>query len=62
MTLSSISFCCVLKDEEKYINELINSVEKISINLLDYELIFVDDFSKDKTFELLKSYKEKIQI
>ena len=45
MTLSSISFCCVLKDEEEYINELINSVEKISVTLKDYELIFVDDFS-----------------
>ena len=59
MTLSSISFCCVLKDEEEYINELINSVEKISVTLKDYELIFVDDFSKDNTFELLKSYKDK---
>ena len=53
MTPASISFCCVVKDEEKYVNELVSSIYDFLDGFEDYEIIFVDDFSIDNTLLLL---------
>jgi len=44
-------------NSEKYILECIKSVEKQTF--IDYEHIFIDGFSKDKTLEIIKKYKKK---
>ncbi|HPG29719.1 MAG TPA: glycosyltransferase family 2 protein [bacterium] len=46
-------------NEEKFIGELIEIIEKINIEPLgfDKEIIVVDDCSKDKTFEKASNYK-----
>jgi glycosyltransferase involved in cell wall biosynthesis len=44
-------------NREKYISEAIKSV--LDSSLKDFELIVVDDCSKDRTFEIAKSYEMK---
>lgn len=47
-----------IKDEEENINPLVNEIEPIMNTLGDpWELIFIDDGSKDKSLELLKELK-----
>lgn len=58
---NSISFIIPCYNEEKKILDtfytVLNSVNKS--NLQNYEIIFIDDCSKDKTFKNLQSIKEK---
>lgn len=54
MSLNSVSFCCVVKDEEKYIHFLLESLIKASKKINKVEFIFIDDFSSDNTFKILK--------
>lgn len=54
MSLDSVSFCCVVKDEEKYICFLLESLLKASKKINEVEFIFIDDFSSDNTFKILK--------
>mgnify|MGYP001433089085 CR=1 FL=1 len=54
MSLDSVSFCCVVKDEEKYIGFLLESLLKASKKINQAEFIFIDDFSSDNTFKILK--------
>mgnify|MGYP001175766731 CR=1 FL=1 len=58
MSFDSISFCCILRNEEKYIHQLIKSLLEASKQINRVEFIFIDDFSNDKTFEILKEYRE----
>ena len=54
MSLDSISFCCVVKDEQKYINFLIESLLNATKKIRNAEFIFIDDFSNDDTFKILQ--------
>ncbi len=58
MTPKSISFCCVVKNEEKYIHELVRSIYDFLDGYEDYEIIFVDDFSTDNTVFLLDEFSK----
>lgn len=44
---------------EKYITECIESIVNQTIGFENIQLIIVDDFSTDKTFEIAKGYEEK---
>lgn len=60
-----ISVCCITYNQEKYIDDCINSilVQKLSYN---YEIIIGDDCSTDSTREKLKEwslkYPDKIKV
>ena len=45
---------------EKYIARCINSI--LNQDFKDYEIVVLDDGSKDKSYELLKTYKDKIRL
>ena len=53
--MSKISVVIPMYYEEEVVNECYNRLEKVLINLenYEYEIIFVNDGSKDKTLELL---------
>lgn len=55
--MSLISLCCTCYNHEKFIPELMNSVQSQSIG--DWELNVVDDCSTDGSFALLQSYAAK---
>lgn len=50
----SVNICCY--NSEKFIKETIESVEAQTFN--DYEVIIIDDGSKDRTGEIVKSIKD----
>jgi dolichol-phosphate mannosyltransferase len=56
MTLNTdLTILIPVKNEEKNVINIINEIEnKIKIN---YEILFVNDFSKDRTYELIKNLK-----
>ena len=56
MNLGSFSICCVVKNEEKYIKDLVDSILKVFRGKPEVEFIFVDDNSSDSTFEILQDY------
>ncbi len=53
--MPSISLCIITKNEEKYLEQCLNSIKDI----VD-EIIVVDTGSTDKTIEIAKKYKAKI--
>ena len=57
----SLSIVIPAKNEEK---NIIKTYKKLSAKLLknkiNYEIIAVDDFSNDKTYQILKKIKKKI--
>ena len=55
MKKPSISLCMIAKDEEKYLEQCLNSVK----DLVD-EMIVIDTGSKDKTKEIAKKFGAKI--
>tara|TARA_B100001057_G_scaffold26592_1_gene24385 strand:- start:8017 stop:8799 length:783 start_codon:yes stop_codon:yes gene_type:complete len=55
--MTSISIIMPSFNSEEYISETINSI--ISQTFKDWELIIVDDYSKDKTIKIIKEYTEK---
>ena len=58
-----ITFISCVKNEIKYIEYLIKSIENTSPNFLNWKIIFIDDHSSDGTFEFLTSYKSsKIKV
>ena len=53
----NISFLTVVKNEEKYIAELLNSILAFNSKFFDYEIVIIDDHSNDNTYEVIKSYQ-----
>ena len=45
-----------VKNEEDNISNIIDNIEKKLFNL-NYEVLFVNDFSTDKTVEIINNYK-----
>ena len=59
--MPKVSVIMAAYNEEKYIKEAVNSILKQSFK--DFELIIVDDGSKDRTSEILAGYdKEQLKI
>ena len=54
---TKLSIIIPVYSEEKTITEVINRVVKVSLNNIKKEIIVVDDFSIDKTREILKKIK-----
>ena len=56
----SLSIIIPAKDEEKNIIKTYKKVEaKLERKEINYEIIVVDDFSNDKTYQYLKKIKKK---
>src|SRR3989344_5938628 len=55
MAKQTISLCMITKDEEKYLEQCLSSV-----NSLVDEIIIVDTGSNDKTKEIAKKFKAKV--
>src|SRR3989344_3396846 len=55
MKMSTISLCMITKNEERYLEQCLNSVKDI----ID-EIIIVDTGSTDKTKEIAKKFNAKI--
>ena len=56
----SLSIIIPAKDEEKNIIKTYKKVEaKLERKKINYEIIVVDDFSNDKTYQYLKKIKKK---
>lgn len=53
----AVSFVVAAYDTEKYIERCLKSIEQQDIN--DYEVIVVDDCSKDSTYEVITRFSEK---
>jgi dolichyl-phosphate beta-glucosyltransferase len=61
--MKSLSIVIPVYNEEKRIEKTLNKIlEYIKIKKIKYEIIIVDDFSKDKTIDVIKKFKEKIII
>ncbi len=54
-----ISILVAVRDEEKNIFNLLNSIFKQNFPKKNFELILVDDFSEDKTSEIIEKFIEK---
>ena len=52
-----ISFIMPAYNSEQYIGDSIKELQKE--NEINWEIIIIDDFSKDKTYEIAKSFQEK---
>ncbi len=53
-----VSVCLITYNHEKYIRQAIDSILMQIVNF-QWELIIADDFSKDKTRDIILEYKEK---
>jgi len=60
MTDEMISFIIISRNEEKRIQECLESVIECSMGYKNSEIILVDSYSTDKTIEIAKSYPIKI--
>ncbi len=56
---TTLSIIMPAYNEEKTITQVINRVVKVSLKNIKKELIIVDDFSKDKTRQILSKIKNK---
>lgn len=54
-----VSFVSVVKDEENYISILIDSIISTIPPFIQWELLFIDDHSSDKTKEIISKYSRK---
>jgi glycosyltransferase involved in cell wall biosynthesis len=57
-----ISVVIPIYNEEKTLEKIIAAVENADVFGLEKEIIFVNDFSKDKSKEILEKYREKHKI
>lgn len=60
--MKGISIVVPTLNEEKNIAKLINRIQNSLAAFTSYEIIFVDDHSKDKTVENIKKFEDKKQI
>jgi len=49
----------ITKNNEKYISAVLNNVEKYSSLFKDYYALFIDGYSQDSTFEIIKNWCKK---
>ncbi|MEP9819621.1 glycosyltransferase family 2 protein [Staphylococcus xylosus] len=49
-------------NSEKYIGELLNSLQNQKYDKKDFEVILIDDCSTDHTLEIVESYKNKLNL
>lgn len=57
-----VSIVIPIYNEERFIEKIIRAVERASVCGLSKEIILVDDFSTDKTREILKQYENKFKV
>jgi len=55
----SLSVIIPVHNENKNIKKTINNLKKLKKYIKNFNILFIDDFSKDDTFELLKKYSKK---
>jgi len=55
----SLSIIIPVHNESKNIVKSINNLKKLKNNIKNFNILFVDDFSEDNTFELLRKYSKK---
>ena len=57
--MKKISVIIPIYNDEKYLEQCLNSVINQTIGLENIEIILVDDSSKDNSFEIAKKYKDR---
>ncbi len=57
-----ISVIIPVHNEEKYLARCLRSILNQTLKKEDYEVLIIDDASNDKTYEILKQFKEEIII
>ena len=57
--LNRFSILIPCRNEAKRIHLLLQSIESLKYDTHSYELIFIDDYSTDETYELIKVFQEK---
>ena len=57
--LTKFSVVIPCRNEAKRINLLLESIENLKYDSTSYELIFIDDYSTDSTYRLIKAFQEK---
>ena len=62
MKFNKLSIIIPVYNEEKTVNDILARVEAVDLGNLQKEIIMVDDFSTDKTREILKKYEPKYKI
>ncbi|PIQ74473.1 MAG: glycosyl transferase [Candidatus Portnoybacteria bacterium CG11_big_fil_rev_8_21_14_0_20_44_10] len=62
MKFNKLSIIIPVYNEEKTVNDILARVEVVDLGNLQKEIIMVDDFSTDKTREILKKYEPKYKI
>ena len=58
----SLSIIIPVYNEKDQINYTIKKISKLNSFIKDIEIIFVDDFSEDGSFDLIKKYIKKKKI
>jgi glycosyltransferase involved in cell wall biosynthesis len=62
MKFNKLSIVIPVYNEEKTIDNILARIEAVDLGNLQKEIILVDDFSTDKTREILKKYEPKYKI
>lgn len=57
-----ISVIIPVYNQERFIGRCLRSILNQSISLDEYEIIVIDDFSKDNTLKILEKYDDQIKI
>jgi len=57
-----LSIIIPVYNEEKTILEILERVEKVDLGDIEKEIVLVDDFSKDRSREILKGLSEKYKV
>lgn len=58
-TLSKISIVIALRNEEKNLSQLLNSIALQDYNKEDFEILFVDDHSEDNSVSIIQGFQRK---
>jgi cellulose synthase/poly-beta-1,6-N-acetylglucosamine synthase-like glycosyltransferase len=58
----SVSIVVAVHNEENVVADTINNLLNLNYPKEYYDITFIDDFSKDKTVEILKSFNDKINV